>query len=162
MNPNYTTIHFKYKLWVAGTMGYGGKEAGVCILALMFTVPYERSFPVSRLALTVGSTTTYLKRSELLLKYFDFDDEKNLLIPNNEAYFLFTPEKRTPISKYTRQIVWDNAHGLCTYCDEELTIDIGDSQFHVDHIIPFSKGGSDDINNLTASCRKCNLQKGSL
>jgi DNA-binding Xre family transcriptional regulator len=31
--------------------------------------------------------------------------------------------------------------------------------FHVDHVMPFSKGGSDDLSNLAASCRRCNIAK---
>ncbi|MBO4313157.1 MAG: HNH endonuclease [Desulfovibrio sp.] len=32
--------------------------------------------------------------------------------------------------------------------------------FHVDHIIPISKGGDEwDLNNLELSCPDCNLQK---
>ena len=29
----------------------------------------------------------------------------------------------------------------------------------VDHVIPFSKGGSDELDNLVCACRKCNRQK---
>ncbi len=32
---------------------------------------------------------------------------------------------------------------------------------HVDHITPKSKGGSDDMSNLRASCAECNLTRGS-
>ncbi len=41
----------------------------------------------------------------------------------------------------------------CQYCGE-----VG-GKLEADHIIPFSKGGSDDIINLLTSCRKCNRQK---
>ena len=40
---------------------------------------------------------------------------------------------------------------ICAYCGEK-----GDT---VDHIIPKSKGGSDDPENLVCSCTMCNLQK---
>jgi len=31
---------------------------------------------------------------------------------------------------------------------------------HVDHIIPVSSGGTDELSNLQAACRNCNLLKG--
>ena len=39
----------------------------------------------------------------------------------------------------------------CTYCGAEAK--------HVDHIIPVSAGGTDDPENLTAACARCNLAK---
>ncbi len=31
--------------------------------------------------------------------------------------------------------------------------------FHFDHVIPFSKGGRDSLENLVIACPKCNLEK---
>lgn len=41
----------------------------------------------------------------------------------------------------------------CKYCGRKGGI------LEVDHIIPFSKGGSNDLINLATSCRRCNRQK---
>jgi hypothetical protein len=41
----------------------------------------------------------------------------------------------------------------CQYCDQVGGI------LECDHIIPFSEGGSDEDNNLTTACRKCNRRK---
>lgn len=43
----------------------------------------------------------------------------------------------------------------CTYCGR----DSKEVQLEVDHIIPLTKGGSDDPSNLTTSCWECNLGK---
>lgn len=44
------------------------------------------------------------------------------------------------------------AHGgVCHYC--------GDAATHVDHIVPRALGGTDDLGNLIAACRACNLHK---
>ena len=43
--------------------------------------------------------------------------------------------------------------GACVYCGER------DLPFHVDHMIPISQGGTDDLENLALACRICNCKK---
>lgn len=52
-----------------------------------------------------------------------------------------------------RKIVFERDKYTCSYCGK-----VGE-KLELDHIIPFSKGGSDDIDNLTTACRRCNRQK---
>jgi len=44
--------------------------------------------------------------------------------------------------------------GLCAYCSIEL-----DDNFHIDHVKPLSRGGSNWPDNLALSCPRCNLSK---
>jgi hypothetical protein len=46
--------------------------------------------------------------------------------------------------------------GRCYWCCVPLDF----TQVEIDHLIPRSKGGSDDDNNLRAACRRCNNLKG--
>ena len=41
----------------------------------------------------------------------------------------------------------------CTYCGRKT------GEMQIDHIIPVSKGGSNDISNLTTACARCNRKK---
>jgi len=43
----------------------------------------------------------------------------------------------------------------CVYCDTSLR-----QSYHVDHIMPISKGGSNWPNNLQCLCPSCNMRKG--
>jgi hypothetical protein len=45
----------------------------------------------------------------------------------------------------------------CQYCDSDER-----TARHIEHIIAKSKGGSDDLDNLTLSCERCNLKKADL
>lgn len=56
--------------------------------------------------------------------------------------------RRRHISKARRQAIIEQYGGLCAYCGYEADT--------VDHIIPFAYGGSDDDENLVASCAICN------
>lgn len=48
-------------------------------------------------------------------------------------------------------------HGFqCAYCSCELD----EETFTVDHKVPVSKGGTDDLENLVPACRSCNSSKG--
>lgn len=44
----------------------------------------------------------------------------------------------------------------CRYCGLEAS----EAQLHVDHVVPVSKGGTHGLENLVASCERCNLGKG--
>jgi 5-methylcytosine-specific restriction endonuclease McrA len=46
----------------------------------------------------------------------------------------------------------------CVYCDVDLT----DQEIHLDHVVPESQGGPTTFDNLQVTCRKCNLEKGTL
>ena len=45
--------------------------------------------------------------------------------------------------------------GKCAYCEKPL----GDD-YHVDHMVPLSRGGRNDWENLAVTCPTCNLEKG--
>jgi 5-methylcytosine-specific restriction endonuclease McrA len=46
----------------------------------------------------------------------------------------------------------------CYYCEEPVHI----MQVEKDHYIPVSRGGSDGLDNLVATCRRCNRDKATL
>jgi len=52
------------------------------------------------------------------------------------------------------QEVQDAANGVCLYCGEHF------EEGHIDHIIPVSKGGTNDRENLVYCCAYCNMSKG--
>jgi len=53
--------------------------------------------------------------------------------------------------------VAERAGYLCEYC--RCRSDCACESFEVEHIIPTSKGGTDDVENLAYSCRGCNSRK---
>lgn len=46
----------------------------------------------------------------------------------------------------------------CRYCGRSPLEDI-EVKLHCDHIVPSSKGGTDELENLVTSCKECNLGK---
>lgn len=50
--------------------------------------------------------------------------------------------------------IYHEQQGLCFYCKIELT-----GRFHVDHMVPLDRGGSDWPDNLCCACQSCNLRK---
>jgi 5-methylcytosine-specific restriction endonuclease McrA len=56
--------------------------------------------------------------------------------------------------KITRRAVFARDDWTCQYCGAR-------SNLTVDHVVPRSKGGSSDWENIVASCAPCNRRKGS-
>lgn len=63
---------------------------------------------------------------------------------------------RKQIPETLRGAVWAKSNGVCAYC--KITMDTR-KQFTVDHVIPVSRGGTDDPDNLVACCKSCNSKK---
>src|SRR5688500_16169226 len=53
--------------------------------------------------------------------------------------------------------VAERAGHLCEYCRAPESV--FNFPFEVDHFVPLSKGGTDDLKNLVLACRACNAYK---
>ncbi len=62
---------------------------------------------------------------------------------------------RAVLSRDIRNYIYVRDKGVCEYCGTKVQPDF----FHVDHIVPFVKGGADTIDNLVLSCAGCNQTK---
>lgn len=112
-------------------------QAGSCVLLELSTRQGNGYYQVKDGLLTEATLTTItriVKRQ--LLTPTDNDEVQSRHIP---------PEVKTA--------VWQRDQGKCVQCHSN-------SYLEFDHIIPFSKGGANTVNNIQLLCRRCNLQKG--
>lgn len=65
--------------------------------------------------------------------------------------FLRKKQRRT-ISKRKRQEILAKYKFKCCFCGSKERLEI-------DHIQPYSKGGTDELHNLQVLCKPCNLKK---
>lgn len=64
-------------------------------------------------------------------------------------------KKRKPISTKHRYMIFERDNFTCQYCGAKAP----NVQLEVDHIIPVSKGGSNNFDNLITACWECNRGK---
>jgi hypothetical protein len=91
------------------------------------------------------------------IKIFLNDIELQSIIPlDYEKKQKVNNNNRSPVSKALRHKVLMRDRSTCQACGARAP----DVQLEVDHIIPVSKGGTDDMQNLTTLCLDCNRGKG--
>lgn len=65
-----------------------------------------------------------------------------------------------PSVEYKREKVYKRTGGKCWYCGVKLSLERGKkNRMTLDHVIPKSKGGTSDLDNLVPACRWCNTGK---
>ncbi len=66
-------------------------------------------------------------------------------------------KKRGTYSGPSKKDLYERHGGRCHWCKSDLPASFSD--WHMDHVIPLSRGGTDSPENVVASCRKCNAIK---
>lgn len=103
------------------------------------------------ICLTFKGKVQVLKYSEKVVKTVDGDEIKVPSVLKLLKLIRTLYRTRVPFSK--RNVLIRDAF-CCAYCGQKS------SRLTVDHIIPRSRGGSNDFENCVASCKCCNNRKG--
>ena len=74
------------------------------------------------------------------------------------------PHPKKSRTKKIIDLLWAKQNGICYLCDGEMIKEYGHRQLSasVDHVIPKSKMGSNNITNLKLAHTGCNTRKGSM
>jgi len=54
----------------------------------------------------------------------------------------------------------ESLHGPVPDSDLDRILYLKNNTYHIDHAVPLSKGGTNDIDNLVFACTRCNSRKG--
>lgn len=103
-----------------------------------------------------GTWTNALKS---FIEYMDDESNKHDTIKNESNPM--TPVESRTINLRLRWKVMRRDHFKCCLCGASPAKDPS-VELHIDHIIPWAKGGETTIDNLRTLCSKCNLGKGDL
>lgn len=86
---------------------------------------------------------------QIMIKNSDIIDNNIDSVNDDEAYYNNTGFGKNTVLK---KILIDERGPYCESCGEE-------AKLQVDHIIPLSKGGTNDLDNLQLLCYECHLKK---
>lgn len=66
--------------------------------------------------------------------------------------------ERRKFTDYEKKTVYAKYNGKCAICGKPVKY----KKLTIDHNIPLSKGGTNEMSNLQLACRECNLMKSGL
>jgi len=104
-----------------------------------------------RLARIAGVSPQKWKRIAPAVMAFFVEQDGVIASPALERWRLWSG--RRPLAPSLRQEVFERDGFVCAYCGSQ------EGPFEVDHVHPWSRGGRDDLENLTVACRPCNQSK---
>ena len=85
-----------------------------------------------------------------------YGDGAFVIVDFDEWFAMRGPERRKPITVEMRSELFRREGLACGICGNEVS----PKDYHIDHLIPLSRGGPDDIDNMQITHPYCNLSKG--
>ncbi len=79
-------------------------------------------------------------------------------LKEDQEYNVFVKTQRGLMTDKLREYIKERDHYTCQMCGASIYTH-PNIQFHIDHIIPVSKGGTTEESNLQTLCSHCNLSK---
>lgn len=150
-------IALNYEALVSGTLGeVGNRQIGLLIRGLCWSAEFGRDF------VPVGVLHSWSDNAEEAREDIDRLVRAGLLVENEgrpthlqlgEQAWLIAVRKRKPISRTVRDAVLARDGHRCRGCQATARLTI-------DHIRPWSRGGTDEPENLQTLCQSCNSTKG--
>lgn len=115
------------------------------------TVAYLHSLiamPPIMMLVDIKNSKENQKRIQYMIEKYNIQIQNNPFLHKKQKY-------RDPISSSLRHEVFKKDNYKCIECG----ITNKEKPLCIDHIIPKSKGGNDELNNLQTLCFECNLAK---
>ena len=97
------------------------------------------------------------KIKKYMRKWRDKNHEIDKIHQRNNQHKRRAIKRKTSVGPVpSRDFILKQQGGVCNYCKIE-----GDEvEWHLDHVIPLSRGGSHTEDNVQVLCRSCNQSKG--
>lgn len=126
-------------------------EAQTLVLAADYT-------PVGRVSWQRALTLYFSGKCEVIDEYQDRDIRAATLVIKMPSVvrFLRALRSKRKVVKFSRLNVYTRDEGRCQFCREKVPLE--DTTY--DHIVPRSKGGQTNWENVVIACMPCNQKKG--
>jgi 5-methylcytosine-specific restriction endonuclease McrA len=108
---------------------------------ILTSIKIQRSFVKLSMFVPVEEYKKFLLIDAVNVPFYKKDKNARLFQRNAKEWYRLIKE------------VFKRDNYICQYCGK------AGGKLEADHVIPFSKGGKDTIENLVTSCQKCNRQK---
>ena len=104
----------------------------------------------------VSQTTLRYREDENFRLNFKLRSSNRQNLKRALEYYNNGKSDKLPIKSPSRMLLklYEIQNHNCPYCSNNMKDDI-----HIDHIIPLSKNGSNEVHNLILCCSNCNLRK---
>ncbi len=122
----------------------------------------EMNMPISKHS-SSSYTHFFGSWTNVLIRLNEYINEENKNIVDNKTQQIDVSSHKTSrnINLRLRFLVMKRDNFKCCCCGRSPATNPG-LELHIDHIIPWSKGGETTIDNLQTLCRDCNLGKSNL